>query len=341
MSESINIENEIITSPSAIDSPSVSDLYDQREYYRYDIYGQRNFVWERKRKTMLICSLLKNVKPSIITANINGKTIEIVDGQQRLNTIFSFVNNEFKLSENTIITLAIGGEIKTYDISDMYYKDLPQELKLLLLSRNVRIEKYMDLTDSQANYIMRCLNNGKQHTNIERTRMEMFGSVGNFIEDMKNSDLFIRKINVNESSKNRLVIDGLIYSLIAWETGLEKEVTITNYQVIANKVKEEKLLTEDIKSEIRKTLEYMDSVFPAKVKFLDMKNFIPIYLVCSVHRDNIIGREMFNCLSDFYNNTPTNYNMGEGLRWSNIDIIKKKYEVLNKYIDSCKLEKLA
>ena len=83
--------SEIITSPSAIDSPSVQELFEQRQYYKYDICGQRNYVWEKKRKTELICALLRNVKPSIITANINGKTIEVIDGQQRLNTIFSFV----------------------------------------------------------------------------------------------------------------------------------------------------------------------------------------------------------------------------------------------------------
>lgn len=324
--------SEIITSPSAIDSPSVQELFDQKEYYRYDICGQRNYVWERKRKTELICALLRNVKPSIITANINGKTIEVIDGQQRLNTIFSFINNEFKLSEDTKVILLIGGELKQYDLSNLSYQELPQEIKLLLLSRNIRIEKYMDLTDAQANYIMICLNNGKAHTNIERTRMENFGSIGNYVEDLKNIDLFVRKVNIRNESKQKLAIDGLIYSVIALETGISEDISITNYLTISERIRKENLLTDDIKTDIRQTFEYMNSTFPAKTKFLDIKNFIPIYLVCRSVRSELIGRELFNRLENFFSTKQTEYVTGEVLRWTNKEIIKKKYDVLHKYV---------
>ena len=68
---------------------------------------QRRFVWDKKTMSKFIESLLLSIPiPTIFLAENNDDTFEVIDGQQRLTTIFAFmksklVGNEIeKLSEN-------------------------------------------------------------------------------------------------------------------------------------------------------------------------------------------------------------------------------------------------
>lgn len=64
---------------------------------------QRKLVWKRSEKQYLIDSIINDYPiPLILLAesNINGKqTFEIIDGMQRLNAIFSFIENAFSVNE--------------------------------------------------------------------------------------------------------------------------------------------------------------------------------------------------------------------------------------------------
>jgi len=67
---------------------------------------QRDFVWNEKRQSRLIESLILGFPiPYIFTADVLSEDpeldgrIEIVDGSQRVRTLHAFVNNELQLSE--------------------------------------------------------------------------------------------------------------------------------------------------------------------------------------------------------------------------------------------------
>lgn len=68
---------------------------------------QRNFVWEKKTMSKFIESLLLSIPiPTIFLAENEDDTFEVIDGQQRLTTIFSFMKSRLekeqleKLPEN-------------------------------------------------------------------------------------------------------------------------------------------------------------------------------------------------------------------------------------------------
>lgn len=323
---------EMITSPSAIDSPSLSLLNQQKSYYKYDIGGQRSYVWDLKRKSQLIISLFENVQTGIITANINGQYIEVADGQQRLNTIFSYLNNEFALENHTVLRLNLDGSMKSYDFSNMKYKELPDIAKITLMSRNVRIEKYMNLTDSQLNTIMVRLNNGKPLTTVERTRMEFYGSIGNFVTDICNNELFTRKIWMTDSSKKRFNHEALVYSILAIECGIEDEVSLSNYQKVGQTIMEQGLLTEEIKGKIITTMAKMDKVFPARDKILSSKNIISLYLfIGELEFEN--GREVFEKLTKIFGDKEFNDKLDSKSRNTSATI-KERVACIKEYYES-------
>lgn len=68
---------------------------------------QRNFVWSNEFKDKLLLSLAKRYTIGNITirkmdvANSKGARQEVVDGQQRLRTIYDFINNEYEINYET------------------------------------------------------------------------------------------------------------------------------------------------------------------------------------------------------------------------------------------------
>ncbi|KAB2720390.1 GmrSD restriction endonuclease domain-containing protein [Brucella intermedia] len=76
------------------------------EYHRLYLQGrlklnpdwQRAYVWKGKRPSLLIESLLMQIPiPVVFLARTPDEDLEVIDGVQRLTTIFNFFNSEFKL----------------------------------------------------------------------------------------------------------------------------------------------------------------------------------------------------------------------------------------------------
>lgn len=71
---------------------------------------QRDYVWDNTRKSRLIESILLNIPLPVfyLARDKNGK-IQVVDGVQRLTTIYKFFKNEFKLNHLEYLEDECGG----------------------------------------------------------------------------------------------------------------------------------------------------------------------------------------------------------------------------------------
>lgn len=69
---------------------------------------QRGFVWSPEQKKEYIMALLKSraeIEPTFIQEYINEhEHYEVVDGKQRLSSIFGFINDEFPLEDGTFFS---------------------------------------------------------------------------------------------------------------------------------------------------------------------------------------------------------------------------------------------
>jgi Protein of unknown function DUF262 len=60
---------------------------------------QRNYIWDNKKSSLLVESILLNVPiPIIYVSEEEDSTWSVVDGLQRLNSLRRFFENEFKLT---------------------------------------------------------------------------------------------------------------------------------------------------------------------------------------------------------------------------------------------------
>lgn len=101
---------------------------------------QRSFVWNTQQKRELIWSILinRNIPRMAIINTINDEFL-IIDGKQRLNAIYEFINNKF--------TLII-------DRVKYYFADLPPEYQRAINSFNLSFYEHLEsfdnsLTDDQ------------------------------------------------------------------------------------------------------------------------------------------------------------------------------------------------
>jgi hypothetical protein len=71
----------------------------------YTPYYQRNYVWDDHKATYFIESILLGTEiPPLIFFN-NGTGIEVIDGRQRFETIYRFMENNFSLTRNGLASL--------------------------------------------------------------------------------------------------------------------------------------------------------------------------------------------------------------------------------------------
>ena len=94
---------------------------------------QRDFVWTLEQKQEYIMALLKSraeIRPVFIQ-EFDGKNekFEVVDGKQRLSSIFEFINDEFSLEDGTFF-------------SQLSEKDVEKILRF-----NVEYTRFMSFTD--------------------------------------------------------------------------------------------------------------------------------------------------------------------------------------------------
>jgi hypothetical protein len=95
---------------------------EQNSWYIPDY--QRDFVWDKKKRSKFIESVLLRIPISpIFAVEVERARLEIVDGSQRIRTLASFYNNEFKLQKLETLTKLEG----------FYFNDLSEDTQESLL----------------------------------------------------------------------------------------------------------------------------------------------------------------------------------------------------------------
>lgn len=100
---------------SASDTKVVIEKFDRSlaEFYRWQTKGkiivdpewQRQYVWDEKRASKLIESFLLKIPVPVIylAKRKEDEKYEVIDGLQRLTSVFRYINNEFSLQKLDIL----------------------------------------------------------------------------------------------------------------------------------------------------------------------------------------------------------------------------------------------
>ena len=182
---------------------------------------QRNYVWDNKKASKLIESIILNVPiPVIYVSEEKDSSWSVIDGLQRLNSLKRFFDGKFKLSGLEIL----------YELNKCDFKTLPSKALRMLKNGLLRIVMITADSNDDIKYdIFMRLNTGAVQLNEQELRNCLYrGKLNTFIQEeaknpkwlamlgletphkrMADRELLLRflALSVNWNSNEKIVID--------------------------------------------------------------------------------------------------------------------------------------
>ena len=169
--------------------PQILDFVKQKKWINLRPEYQRRLVWDKKKKSLFIESLLMNIPiPPVFLYETDLSRYEVMDGQQRLNAILEFYENDLKLSG-----------LETWSpLNGLTYQQCPPRIKSGLdrrrISANVLLAESAS-NPAEVNFIRRTvferLNTGGQQLNAQELRNSLYsGTFNELLIELAGNRLF-------------------------------------------------------------------------------------------------------------------------------------------------------
>jgi hypothetical protein len=177
--------------------PQIRDLINGHEVLNVRPEYQRRLRWTRKQRSLLIESLLLNIPiPPVFLYESEFARYEVMDGQQRLNAVHEFLENNFAL---------IGLEKLSF-LNGLSYKALPPRLQRGLERASVSAIVLLQETRGDENdpylvrrYVFERLNTGGQPLNPQEMRNSIYrGSFNDLVVKLARHRTFCRLFGIPE-----------------------------------------------------------------------------------------------------------------------------------------------
>lgn len=141
------------------------------EEINFDCAVQRTKVWDVDRKSLLIHSMLYgySIPAFYLTKNEDG-TYDSLDGKQRSNAIYEYINNEFMLSASFPVVYDEEGH--EHFFAGKTFAELPEWAQDTIKDYSLTAYYYEDINDNEVREFFYRLNNGKPLTSTELTRVK-------------------------------------------------------------------------------------------------------------------------------------------------------------------------
>ncbi|WP_353096370.1 DUF262 domain-containing protein [Empedobacter brevis] len=220
---------------------------------------QRNYIWDNKKSSLLIESLILNVPiPVVYVSQEEDDSWTVIDGLQRLNSLFRFFQRDFKLSGLEILT-----ELNKSDVKSLNPKALRVLknglLRIIVISHDSHPEIKYDV-------FMR-LNTGAVKLNDQELRNCLYrGKLNEKIKEITKKENILSLFNL-ESPHKRMADCELILRFLSLYSNFNSEDNsiknykgrmknfINDYLIKNNKINDEKLTElELLVDEVSKTI---------------------------------------------------------------------------------------
>lgn len=166
----------------------------------FDNAIQRGYVWDIKRKSLLIESMIIGYPiPAFYAKRDESKVFDMLDGKQRSSAICGYLNNEY----------ALEGVSEEYE--GKYFNELPEAVQDDIISYSLTVYYFEDITDEEVNEMFYRLNNGKALTAIELTRVK--AKSFEKIKEISSHPIFtdaLKESQINRYTNEDIVIKALV-----------------------------------------------------------------------------------------------------------------------------------
>ena len=196
--------------------PEVSGLYSKYKHGRLIIQPsyQRKFVWDHKKASLLIESILLNIPiPIVYLAATSDNKINVIDGQQRLTSIFGFIDGrlpdgkEFKLTGLKVFT----------ELENKKFVELDESLQSKIQDYTFRTITFSADSDPDLQYeIFSRLNTGSVALNPQELRNCVNkGKFNDLIKELAADKEFLSLLGLSEPHKRMTDVE-LVLRFVAF-----------------------------------------------------------------------------------------------------------------------------
>lgn len=194
---------------------------------------------------------------------------DVVDGQQRLRAIWSYVDGEFALSSDA-------DPVNGLSISGCKYDDLPDDLKIQFTQYTLDVVVLEDTDEDEVREMFLRLQNGSS-LKAQEKRNAMPGQMRNFVRELTEHPFFSRV----QFSNSRFAFDHVAAQLICLE--LAGEPVNVKDGDLNRMYKEHADFDANSKParSVERTLDLMAQIFPERAPELERYNVVALYAVLS------------------------------------------------------------
>jgi len=167
--------------------------------------------WDLEQQSLLIHSILAGfaIPQAYALQQFEGDydSFSVLDGKQRFTTIYEYMKDSFKLSENTPTVniqtrMAVTDEngkrkqnitVDEYEIAGKYFSEIDPKLQDKLKDKVLSVVVLTDCTDEEIEDQFYRLNNGTALTKDQKTRVLLGDELSAFIDRVEASEFFSEK----------------------------------------------------------------------------------------------------------------------------------------------------
>lgn len=286
MTATMQMQNEIF---------SVRDFCEYRGWFEINrTYQRESGVWSLKDKQHLIDTILRNLDiPKIYLGKLGDRDYEVVDGQQRIETVQDFRDGEFSLR----------GNISGWDLDGKYYGDLSEELVRQFNDFEIHVVVLEDFTDEDIRSMFRKLQRG-QPLNWREKLNAYPGSIVPLTRGITEHPFF-EKVDV---SLNRYRAFGFAARFLLLE---DRGPTDISPRYVREFFRQNKNKSSgwDIAGKVKQVLNYLDNTFEEPIPELNKEAWVfNLYLLTSFLIENYDMSDERDQLETFYIDTWHNMN---------------------------------
>ncbi|SNB46290.1 DUF262 domain-containing protein [Geobacter sp. DSM 9736] len=188
------------------------------ERINYKPYYQRNYVWDRAKASFFIESVLLGTEVPPLIFFKSGKSIEVIDGRQRFETLKKYRENDFSLGGR--------GLLKLQFLHNVTFNKLTPDLQELFLNSKIRIFEFevidepklpVSVEDKIKKEIFRRYNTGitpLKSDELENAKYDSDELTGLFKEYLKEDKAFLKRMagcfTAEDSTKEAEIIATLL-----------------------------------------------------------------------------------------------------------------------------------
>ena len=227
--------------------------------------------WNKKQKSELIDSLLRNFPINPTYGVKESGKIGIIDGVQRLSTIHDYINGSFALTK-TLNSVTINGT--DFAIAGKKFNKLDEVVQDELLKSELQVYELIEYTDKEVREMFARQNAGKPLSNTNKRSVLENENVGNVINSLADHNFFTKIVTKTQSKSDteKDIIRQVLMIVSDYDIVSFRSNDINKFVVWLNDNLDESLI-----EQLNKSLNLLDAAFTEFVKIKKLVAPLMIY----------------------------------------------------------------